>query len=99
MGIEDEKTRPALRVPAPDGARVMARKRTIAVIRALRDEGMLERHLGLEVSFEKSATPLERMRVLAGMTLSEAWRYECKRYSSPGTLRLELDLGGLFGLD
>jgi hypothetical protein len=84
----------------PEGARVMARKRTIAVLSPLASDGLLSRYLGTEISFEKSASPFERLCVVAGVTLHDAWSLERKRFgvgTSGG--RFELDLGALFGLD
>jgi hypothetical protein len=88
--------------PAPDEtARVMARKRTIATVTPLQTGGLLSRHRGLEVTFERSATPPERLRVVAGMVLCEAWLLERKRFGhrTGHDEGVDLDLRALFGLD
>jgi hypothetical protein len=88
--------------PTEDGARVMARKRTVATVVKLSADGLvMSRHGGLEVTFEKSALPFERLAIVAGMTLCEAWLLERKRVAPRGHRRgVTLDLGKLlFGGD
>jgi hypothetical protein len=90
--------------PTADGARVMVRKRTVATVLNLEADGLLvARHGGLEVTFEQSATPFERLAIVAGMTLCEAWLLERRRFhtrSNHQDRERTIDLGKLlFGGD
>ena len=87
--------------PTDDGARVMVRKRPVATVVKLNVEGLvLSRHGGLEVTFEKGALPFERLAIVAGMTLCEAWLLERQRVGRHHRDGPTLDLGKLlFGGD
>lgn len=83
--------------PTPNGARVLARRLTIATVTTLTG-GLFGRHRGLEVSLERSATPFERLLLVAGLVLCEAWLLERRRHSHRVRGPLHFFAGGAFEL-
>ncbi len=61
---------------------VKARRLTIAHVTRVMTDGLIPRLRHLEVALEKSATPFERLCLVAGLTLSDAWALERSRHGA-----------------
>jgi hypothetical protein len=83
--------------PTPTGARGLARRLTVATVTTLTG-GLLGQHRGLEVALEPSATPFERLLLVSGLVLCEAWLIERRRHAHRSRGPLHFFAGGIFEL-
>lgn len=60
-------------LPVRDELIVKARRLTIAHVTRVMNDGLIASFRHLEVALEKSATPFERLCLVAALTLSDAW--------------------------